>query len=387
MPGENPFAYGRPVTGPSFTGREQELDALVSRVHSHLNVVVSSPRRYGKTSLLVRAEQRLAEDSPPAAVVAVNLLLCRDLDTLTGRLTAAAYRLPGARWHRSRQAIVEFVKRLRLRPQISISETGAPFFVFGGLAPQDADLVIEDVYGVLATEAEYRPAALVLDEFQAITRHGAHLPDLFKGLADQHPGVSLVIAGSQHHLMEELVFSHQAPLYGMADRLALGPIPEEEMRDFLVQRAAAAGKELRPETAALIVTVAGPVPNDIQRLAWETFNVAGTTMDDLDVACAFEQSVDRESSMFADRFAELAPSQARVLLGIADGAGLPIFSAAFARSVGLASGSSVKRVIDALEAAELIVRDADDRGFRLADPYFAEWLRRAQSDFGEQNFS
>ena len=59
---------------------------------------------------------------------------------------------------------------------------GRPRFTFApGLAPSDADQVISDVYGQLAVEAEARPAALVLDEFQAITRHGAHLPFLLKG--------------------------------------------------------------------------------------------------------------------------------------------------------------------------------------------------------------
>jgi len=35
----------------------------------------------------------------------------------------------------------------------------------------------------------YRPAALVLDEFQAIVGLGAHLPGLLKALADAHPEV------------------------------------------------------------------------------------------------------------------------------------------------------------------------------------------------------
>ncbi|MHB8296034.1 MAG: hypothetical protein ACYDH5_15735 [Acidimicrobiales bacterium] len=63
----NPFSYGQPVTGASFTGRERELDALIARVRSHINVV------------------------------ATNVLLCRDVNVLAARLTAGAYRIPGAR--------------------------------------------------------------------------------------------------------------------------------------------------------------------------------------------------------------------------------------------------------------------------------------------------
>lgn len=373
----NPFSFGGPVSGAAFTGRQQELELLVAWVRGGVNVVVASPRRYGKTSLLGRAEEDLAADNPAAVVVGTNVLLCRDVDTLAGRLAAAAYRIPGARWHRSTQALVEFSKRLRLRPSISIDDDGRPVFGFGDLRPKDADLVIEDVYALLDDERERRPAAIVLDEFQAITRHGAHLPDLLKGLADEHPAVSLVLAGSQQHLMEELVFSRRAPLYGMAERLALGPLPYEEMIAFLESSAATAGKPMHQGAAALIVERAGPVPNDIQRLAWEAYNLASDEITNEVVNLAFDQGVIHESNVFADRLAALTPAQSRVLMAIAQGGDAPLFSARFARGVSLASGASVKRAVDALQSAELVVRR--DERFGVVDPYFAAWLRWAQT--------
>ena len=376
----NPFSFGGPVSGLAFTGREQETALLVAWVRGGVNVVVASPRRYGKTSLLGRAEQELARSDPAAALVATNVLLCRDVDTLASRLAAGVYRVPGARWHRSTQAIVEFSKRLRLRPRISIDDEGRPMFAFGDLRQKDADVVIEDVYRLLDEEATRRPAALVLDEFQAIVRHGAHLPDLLKGLADEHPHVSLVLAGSQQHLMEALVFSRQAPLYGMAERLALGPIPEDEMVAFLETSASTAGKPMRDGAASSLVALAGPVPNDIQRLAWEAYNLAPGEITPEVVARAFEEGVAHESNAFADRLASLTPAQARVLMGIASPGDLPLFSARFARRAGLASGASVKRAVEALESAELVVRR--DGRYRVVDPYLAHWLRGVQTVAG-----
>ncbi len=172
--------------------------------------------------------------------------------------------------------------------------------------------------------------------------HGAHLPQLFKALADAHPGVALVLAGSRRHLMERLVIDGRAPLYGMAQKLALGPIPEGVMVRFLVVRAAAGGKEIDPATAGHIVEVAGPVPNDIQRLAYEAFNLAGHLA-----------SVGSSS---------LSPS--RLTTGPSPRCS-PVPSA-------FAGGNSVKRVIDALEADELI---ADEGEWRVVDPFLAAWLR------------
>ena len=187
-----------------------------------------------------------------------------------------------------------------MTPTVSFDAAGSPRFGFeAGAGVPDVEVVLTDVFALLAEAAEQRPAALVLDEFQAITRHGPSFPDLLKALADEHPAVSLVLAGSRRHLMEELVVHTQAPLYGMAQRLALGPIPDDAIIDYLCRRAGEAGKTLDPDTAAYLVRIGGPVPNDIQHLAFEAFEVAATRVDrepPSTTACAWPSSTRRLSS-------------------------------------------------------------------------------------------
>jgi hypothetical protein len=372
----NPFHYGTPVEGEQFTGRRQELDALLARMRNGVNVVLLSPRRYGKTSLLHAAESRLARLRPAAAVIEVNVLRATSLSGLVGLLTAAAFRLPGTRWHRARQAVPDFLRRIRVSPLVTFDPSGLPRFGFDtAIAERDAEVVLADVYALLAEEAERRPAALVLDEFQAITRHGAALPDVFKALADQHPRVSLVLAGSKRHLMEELVIQDHAPLFGMAQRLSLGPIPDAEMAAFLRDRASAAGKPFDTETEAdaYLLANAGPVPNDIQHLAFEAYETAATHIDIAAIDRGMSQAVAHDSILYAENLARLSPGQGRVLARLAAGSVEEPYSARFAHSVGLASGSSVRKALQPLLQNE----DVLDRDGRLvvADPFFAAWLR------------
>jgi uncharacterized protein len=370
----NPFHYGTPAEGKYFTGREEELGALVSRMRNGVNVVLTSPRRYGKTSLIRAAEARLARSRPQAAIIDVNVLRATSLPGLVGLLTAGAYRLPGTRWHRTRHAVPDFVRRLRVSPVVTFDPSGVPRFGFDStMAGRDAEAVLADVYALLDEESEGRPAALVLDEFQAITRHGTSLPDVLKGLADEHPSVSLVLAGSKRHLMEELVLTDEAPLFGMAQRLALGPIPEDEMTAYLRQRAAGAGKPIDDAAAAHLHQLAGPVPNDIQHLAYEAFEAAGEAIDGEAVDRGMARSVAHDSALYAENLARLSPGQARVLTSLARSSPDEPYSAAFARSVGLATGSSVRKALQPLVANEDVVQ----RSGRLvvADPFFAAWLR------------
>jgi hypothetical protein len=375
----NPFHYGTPAEGDYFTGRREELSALLSRITNGVNVVLLSPRRYGKTSLIRAAERTLSRKRPPAAVIDVNVLRAASLPSLAGLLTAGAFRIAGGRWHRGRQAVPEFLRRLRVRPVVSFDEAGVPRFGFdASLAGKEADVILADIYALLADEAERRPAALVLDEFQAIPRLGKHLPDLLKALADEHPEVSLVLSGSKRHLMEDLVIRQRAPLFGMAQRLSLGPIPEEEMSRFLAERAEAGGKPIRGSAADRILQLAGPVPNDIQHLAFEAFEVAKDRLDVPAVEAGMAQAVSHDSTLFAENLARLSPGQVRVLVAVASGPPDHPYSSAFARSVDLANASSVRKAFEPL----LVNEDVVERDGRLviSDPFFAEWLRSSDSD-------
>jgi hypothetical protein len=372
----NPFQYGTPVEGANFTGRESELDALVSRMRNGINVVLLSPRRYGKTSLLLRAEARLARSRPVPAVVRANVLRSRDLATLVSQLTTAVYGLRGARWHRARQGVPEFLHRLGLRPTVTINDQGQPVFGFEpSMTAPDADTILGDLYELLDEQADQRPAVLVLDEFQAITDHGAHLPRLLKALADQHPRVGLVMAGSKQHLMERLVSVENAPLYGMAQKLALGPIPDEIMTRFLASRAKAGGKAMNEETAHRVLALSGPVPNDIQRLAYEAYEAADAEIDAVAVGAGLDRAVAHEAATYAELYESRSPGQRRVLAALAEGNVHPVFSASFARAVGLAGSNSVKKVVDALIADELLGRRP--AALEITDPFLAAWLRQA----------
>ena len=48
----NPFVYGEKVTGENFCNREEEIKELVSEISSGQNIMIFSPRRFGKTSLI-----------------------------------------------------------------------------------------------------------------------------------------------------------------------------------------------------------------------------------------------------------------------------------------------------------------------------------------------
>ena len=53
----NPFTFGDLALDEAFTDREEEIRELVSDMRNGQNVLVYAPRRYGKSSLVLRAAQ------------------------------------------------------------------------------------------------------------------------------------------------------------------------------------------------------------------------------------------------------------------------------------------------------------------------------------------
>ena len=59
---DNPFRYGDIVEGEYFTNRTAELADLMLDMRSGQNVILISPRRFGKTSLVRKAASALRDE-------------------------------------------------------------------------------------------------------------------------------------------------------------------------------------------------------------------------------------------------------------------------------------------------------------------------------------
>lgn len=371
----NPFDHGGPVSGEHFAGRASEGAAVVSRLSNHIGVVVTAPRRYGKSSLIKQATEVLAASEPAPAIVHVNLLQAGTLGTAAELMVRRHYQVPGGPWHRLKNVLPGFVKRLRVQPTMTIDATGSPVFSFApSVGTPDLQLVIDDVYATLNEIGARRPAVLFLDEFQAAVELDTHLPRQLKALADQYRNVSLVLARSKQHVMEALVLSQGAPLYKMLEQIALGEIPVDDWVPFLVKRARRGGRPFAEEGLARVVhEMAGPVPFDVQQLAYEAFNQADTTIERDTLEVALSELVRHRASDYATTFEGLPAGGRRVLKVLAAGTTASVGSAEFATLARLSDSSSVHKAVTQLIELELVVLRTGVPA--IEDLFFAAWLR------------
>ena len=193
MQAQPPFRFGQIVSPEYFVGRQSELASLVTDLSAGVNVVLIAPRRYGKSSLVVRALERLDQLGVPSAYV--DLERTPSKERFATHLAHAIYDgLLGPR-QQALQRATEWFSQLRVRPRISLTEAGKPAFEFVGSAPQvDIDATIErllELPETLALEHDKR-VVVVFDEFQEVLGLDPTLPALMRSVFQRQDHVAHV---------------------------------------------------------------------------------------------------------------------------------------------------------------------------------------------------
>lgn len=369
----NPFEYSDPVLGDSFADRKAELQTLTARMLTGQNVVVISPRRYGKTSLILNAQGRVRRRGGRTGIA--NLFWCRTRQDVAQELANAVVRGPLG-WLRGRME--EMRRRLGSLPGATLTVEKDGFQVsLSPIKPQsDWTAEIRHVMKLLQdARSEEHPVSLVIDEFQKVAEIDSALPNLFKSLTDSElRGVSLVMSGSRRHVMHELYAGPGAPLLGVGEMLTLDLVPEIDMTAFLLERTRSGGKDMTNEGAALLFARARGVPAYVQRLAFEAFESVDSVIDEAAVERAVATVLKRERQYFEVIYEDLAPNQRSLVRALAVEPARSITSRDFLDRSGLRADSSAQRALAALEAAEKV--ELGPNGWQVTDPLFALWLAR-----------
>jgi hypothetical protein len=369
---KNPYRFGAPVEDAWFCDRARELETLVRRMDDGIHVIVLSPRRYGKSSLLHAALRQFRARGGRAGYA--DLIRATSESEVAAEILAATVNgvLRGPR--RAARTLEEILARLRVTPSVSVTAEGRVSFAFEpALARRAWQQILDDALDLLADAGKRGAVALALDEFQQVAEVGPGIGGAFKAAADRLTNVSLVFAGSHQSVMERLTRTRGAPLYGMGEVLALGIVSREEMVEYLTRRARAGGKRLAQATAQAMFDRAGGIPNDVQWLAHAAFEHSpGNVIDDDAIDGGLAAIVARQSSSFAERFEALAPSQQRTLKALAEAPTEHVYSRRFLDRVDVANANSVRKALAVLARAELVEHSGGS--WRLTNPFLRAWL-------------
>ncbi len=384
----NPFTFGALALDRSFTDRDLEIRELVRDMQNGQDVLVYAPRRYGKSSLVLRAAQRairkgilvgycdlMRTPTKERFAAALAKTIYSDLETSAGQAVERATRL---------------FRGLRITPIMEVDPIdGSLRFIFqGGRQRAAVDDTIEGLLalpGRIAAERKRR-AVLVFDEFQEIVTLDRHYPNLMRAVFQEQPGVSHVYLGSKRHVLERIFDDENEPFWRSAKRLEIGRIAPVEFGRFVVRRFEETEKGIDDEALERVLEATSGHPYGTQELAYFLWEVVptGHFARIRDVEAALEQVVRSEHNHFAKLWDDAPHAQRLVLLALADEPTRSLYAAEYAERHDLPAKPALQRAIGALVTKEVVARD-ESRVYQIVEPFFADWLLSEQEALGLKN--
>ncbi|MGH2458179.1 MAG: AAA family ATPase [Chloroflexota bacterium] len=378
---ENPFTYGVVVTGKNFTGRTAELAELKLDLRSGQNVVITSPRRYGKTSLVFQTMDELTKEG--TLIAYLDLMLSETKAELASSLANALYDGLVAPFDRAWKKAGDFFSRLSLRPKFTVDESGKPVVeIATAVAERDVDRILRDLLALPDKIAQERQkqVVVVIDEFQEIVSIDAHLPATMRAIFQQQREVSHVFLGSKRHIMTEVFTKSNQPLYRMAKVLPLGAIAHDDFEEFLHARFASTATQVSEGAVDRILEITACHPHDTQQLAyfaWSNAYLHRQTVTPELVDDAFRRVLEVEDDRLTIVWESLPRSQRLLLKSLAVADGREVYSEEYRLRHGLGAPTTVQAAIRGLRNRDLI--DATGEGYAIADRLLSAWLRRHRS--------
>lgn len=370
----NPFTMRVISPGGPFCNRVEELKDLGRHASNLANVVVFSPRRYGKTSLVKKVQGDIEKEG--FLTIYADLFMVTSVSDVAARIAKNVYTI----LHKQESLLKKGARFLKtfttFRPVIKpSSENGFTL----GVEPSSATLpgieLLDKVLGEVGifVQKERPKVNFVLDEFQEITElKEPAVEGVFRQHIQNHRA-SYFFVGSRRRVLLDIFNQRSRPFYQSAIMYPIEALPHRELVFFLKERFEAGGKKCPQSVAEVISRRTSQHPYYAQALAYNIFDLSGKTLKNEDVAAGFERLLSSERYAYEAMVQGLTGAQTALLRALAVSPDAKILSSDFIARHKLTVGGvqyAQKKLV------ELDLIEKHDDVWRVVDPVFAVWLSR-----------
>lgn len=374
----NPFKFGKEVSGYQFYDRKADVESLHRKLaDGSTNVVLFAPRRYGKTSLVMRVLERLAREDGINGIC-FDMMRIPTLERFCEEYANAVYGLFGG--HR------ELLHRLgnylaHLHPSVTLSENGMPSITFGygeRMTPTSVAEVL-DLPERLAADTGGKPFVVAFDEFQEASELSKDLPleKIFRSCIQAHRFVRYVFLGSKTHLMKRMFGDSTRPFYNSAFPMPLAKPPVDESMEFLISRFGETGIALPSPVAEAIVSASENIPYYLQAIASLTFEEISSAKrheaTESDVSAAIDTLVAVNAELYDERLRNLSNAKRSVVDALAKEP-TACFDERYRERHSLPVSSTLHTALKELVDDGIVEMGS---GYRLSDPMFVRYINRS----------
>ena len=366
------FIYGVSVSGDNFTDRIKETRRLKMDFENGLNVVLISPRRMGKTSLVKKVQQVV--DPSIVYTVYLDIYDCKSEYDFYNKFAESILKQTSGRMEIFLEKTKKFLTRLT--PKISFSpDPTAEYSVSLGITPKEyAPEEILQLPELIAQQIG-KHIVVCIDEFQQVAEWSDTLQvqKRMRGVWQHQKHVSYCLFGSRQHMMNKLFQSKAMPFYQFGEPNYLQPIPTEDWIPFIRQKFTDKGLTISEEHIRTICDTVQNQSSYVQQLAWNVMINTDTEVTEQTIQAGISDLLIQCTPLFMEQTGGLSSYQMNFLKAIAAGQHNQFTSVSILQEYQLGSKSNVERIQNVLREKDYIVSTPD--GLFLSDPIMELWLK------------
>lgn len=336
----NPFIVSGTIPKPYFCDRVKETEVLNMAIQNQMNVVITSPRRMGKTALV---DFVFHQESIEAHYFTINVDILH-----TTCFKEFIYTLGTAIYDK----IASKSDKMRRLSEYTIKE----IFEF--------------------IDQASKRCLIVIDEFQQITKYPEkNIEAILRSYIQKTSNANFVFAGSQRTILEEMFLSSRRPFFQSAKLMQLEAIELPIYTSFAIGHFKDANKDILPEAIEKAYTTFHGVTLYIQRILKDAYALTpqGETCDMSLIDQLINDFVAENDYRIRELLAYISEPQKEVLYAIHDeGEVKSISSAAFTKKHRLKSPSATQSAVQKLLEDDVLTRN--EKIYSIADPLLSIWL-------------
>lgn len=240
----NPFVIHGYESPEFFCDRVEETSSLTHLITQTGNVLLTAPRRIGKTGLIEHCfHQPCIKDNYYTFLI--DIYATKNLNEfiyLFGKNILDSLRTKErSAWERFLSVLIS------LRPNMTFDAMGMPSWGVEMSDIKTPHTTLDEIFSYL--EQADKPCIIAFDEFQTIANYPENNIEATLRTHIQHcKNARFIFSGSQRHMLAEMFNAASRPFYQSSVQLTLRPIELTHYIAFAQHHFEAAGKHLQPST-------------------------------------------------------------------------------------------------------------------------------------------
>lgn len=375
---ENPFYITGIIPEPFFCDRETETTWMVQTLKNKAHILLTSPRRMGKTQLIRHVfEQPSIKDNcytfytdiyPTTSLHEFVLFLSKEIYSVL---------VP-----KGKAALDKFLTILRsLAGSFGYDPIAStPIFDVKLGDIQTPELTLEEIFNYL--EHADKPCIFAIDEFQQIAYYPEkNVEAILRTHIQKMSNCMFIYAGSNRHILENMFNSSAKPFYNSAEQLYLDCISKDVYTSFAKEQFAKAGRTIALESASYTYDLFEGHTYYVHNVLHNAFAYidSNKVIDIDDIDKTLSDILEEKGHTFASVMNQLNYQQKETLVAIAkEGKAVGVTSVTFVKRHSLKSPSSVQYAISTLLDKQLLTYHNEGRTkvYRVSDRFLEMWICR-----------